>query len=129
MTISRLKFKENSNNTANQNQNICALAVAQYLRVDKKVRYLHKLPDLIRAARFDFKVVSRMTAAKAKGKSVGAIRKNLAAIGAMLFIVRVDGHVMLLHGNGETLIDTAPRKRDRRKVTHVYAIYPLSMFS
>lgn len=116
--------KDESNNNANPNQNVCALAVARALKVQDSVRYLHNMRDIVRAARTRFLIRSRMTDAKAKNKSVGAIRANLAAIGALGYIVRVDGHVLLLDAQGQTLVDTDSRKRDRRKVTHVYGIYP-----
>ena len=125
---SRQHHKDTSNNDHNPNQNICALAVAKSLRVESAVRYLHNMKDLVRAARTRFTVRSRMTQAKGKNKSVGAIRQNVASIGALGYIVRVDDHVILLDSKGQTLIDTDPRERDRRKVTHIYGIYPLSIF-
>lgn len=124
MTNERRNYKRTSNNSSNPNKNICALRVAEVLGVAGKVRYLHTISDLVRASRTRFKVTSR--AAGLKGKSVGAVRSKLAAIGERerfaAFIVRVDGHVLLLDRQGGTMVDTAPRKRDRRKVTHVYGV-------
>jgi hypothetical protein len=37
--------------------------------------------------------------------------------------VVVRGHVLLLARDGRTLIDTDPRKRDRRAIRKVYAIF------
>ena len=90
------------------------------LRCDDLVRYLHTIDDLVRAARKVWKVVSR--ASGLKGKSVGKIRSKLRDIAAkegfICFILRVDGHVILVDAKGRTCVDTAPRKVDRRKVTH-----------
>ena len=124
MTNQRRKLKAGSNNAANNNKNICALEVAKCMGVEKSVRYLHTISDLVRAARSRWKVTSR--AAGLKGKSVGAVREKLRAIAErdqfIAFIVRVDGHVLLLDALGYTCVDTAPRARDRRKVTHVYGV-------
>lgn len=124
----RQNSKVKSNNAANPNQNICALAVAKALKVEKTVRYLHNVNDIVRASRKRFTVRSRMTEAKAKGKTVGAIRSNLKRIGALGYIVVVHKHVLLLDNNGQTIVDTDARQRDKRKVTHVYGIYPISIF-
>lgn len=120
----RQYLRDRSNNDANPNKNICALRVAEMLRCDGLVRYLHTIDDLVRAARKIWKVVSR--ASGLKGKSVGRIRSKLQDIAAkegfICFIVRVEGHVILVDSRGNTAVDTAPRKVDRRKVTHVYGI-------
>ena len=62
MTRQRKQFKKKSNNTANNNKNICALRVAEYLRVESMVRYLHTKDDLVRAVRKAYTVRSRMSA-------------------------------------------------------------------
>jgi gluconate kinase len=120
----RQYFQDRSNNESNPNKNICALRVAEALRCDDKVRYLHTIDDLVRATRKVWKVVSR--ASGLKGKSVGKIRSKLQDIAAkdgfFCFILRVDGHVILTDAQGRTCVDTAPRKADRRRVTHVYGI-------
>lgn len=113
---------KDSNNKHNPNQNICALAVARALGVNDNVRYLHVMEDLVRAARTKYTVRSRKSLLKAD--TVGALRKEIQEkIDALAFIVRVDGHVILLDCNGNTVVDTDPRKRDKRKVTHVYAVW------
>jgi len=119
----RIARKQASNNKENPNKNLCAEAVAEAIGVSRHVRYLHTISDLVRAARNDYIVRSRMSAANARGKTVGAIRDKLATLGARYYIVRTDDHVLLLNCEGQTVVDTAPRKRDRRKVTHVYGVY------
>lgn len=124
MTVKRRKFINGSNNKRNPRKNLCAEAVADAIGVAGNVRYLHTISDLVRAARMNFMVRSRMSAANARGKTVGRIRTKVAELGARYYIVRTDDHVLLLADDGRTLIDTAPRKRDRRKVTHLYGVYP-----
>ncbi len=57
--------------------------------------------------------------------SVGQARTKLAGLeeAALGYFVHVDGHAILLGVNGETLVDTDPRERDRRQVMRVYAIF------
>lgn len=61
MTEARKKSIKASNNPMNPNKNICARAVAYALDVDKEVRYLHTLKDLIKAARKKWTVRSRFS--------------------------------------------------------------------
>jgi len=124
MTVKRRKYINGSNNKKNPRKNICAEAVADAIGVAGYVRYLHTISDLVRAARMRYTVRSRMSAANARGKTVGSIRAKLAELDARCYIVRTDDHVLLLGADGRTLIDTSPRKRDRRKVTHLYGVYP-----
>ena len=56
-----------------------------------------------------------------KAATIGQARKTISKLGedAVYFVVvRGNGycHAMLLNGCGETLVDTDPRARDRRKV-------------
>ena len=105
----------------NINQNPCALAVAKKLKVDGVQRYLHTIGDLRKAAATRFSV--RSVKSYAKSNTVGGARKNLEAIGARGYIVWVDGHVLLLNRVGKTIIDTAPRKSDRRKIQGIWGLY------
>lgn len=122
----RQKFRNNSNNEVNRNKNICGLAVAQVLGVSSTVHYLHTINDVVRAARNKFTVRSRLSFI-GTGKTVGKSRLKFKQIhekeGAKFFIVRVDGHVILLNQEGLTICDTDPRKRDKRKITHAYAVF------
>ena len=121
-------YKSGSNNSQNNNKNICALRVAQALNVADKVRYLHTISDLCRAARHIYSVRSRLSAIGGKGTTVGSARKKLAKVSAQSderiygYIIRVAGHVILCSPEGETWVDTDPRLRDRRGITHCYAL-------
>lgn len=130
MSISRAKKRAGSNNPANPNKNVCALAVAQVLRVDDEVRYLHTWGDMLRAVRklWSMRSVASVVGATKRDKSVGAIRGDLMKHAAKnpdvsSYVIRVDGHVLLIDRKGRTLVDTAPRLRDRRKVLNVYGVY------
>jgi hypothetical protein len=39
------------------------------------------------------------------------------------YVIRVEGHVLMIDRNGKTLVDTAPRKRDKRKVLDITGVY------
>lgn len=75
-----------SNNKVNPNQNVCAYSVARYFRVAHKVKYLHRMNDLLRALRKKWTVRSRMSMVKkllAKKKvpiTVSQIRKIVSEI-------------------------------------------------
>ena len=103
------------------------MAVADALGVTDTVHYLHTIKDVVRAARNRYTVRSRLSSVR--GSSVGAIRSELARVSEKVpghvlgYVVRVPGHAMLLRPCGDTLVDTDPRKRDRRRVTHLYVVY------
>ena len=62
-----------------------------------------------------------------KASSVGQIRSKLAKLGESChYFVGVAGHVMLLDNQGKTVVDTDPRKRDKRAINRVYAVYKAS---
>jgi hypothetical protein len=62
-----------------------------------------------------------------KGCTVGKARDKIASISddpaGTMYIVRVESHVLLLDSDGKTVVDTAPRKRDRRKVKGILAVW------
>lgn len=68
-----------------------------------------------------YSVRSRMSKlCGSKKTTIGILRKKIADLGESgSYYVGVPGHAMLLDSQGETIIDTAPRKRDRRQVIHV----------
>lgn len=135
----RLKLKNGSNNPKNPNKNVCGLAVAKALKVDDTVHYLHTMEDIVRATRNKYTVRSRSS--KFRGRSVGGSRERFSneadrtrdKEGAAVygFILRVkspkgsshSGHAIFVDAYGDTCVDTAVRKRDRRKITHAYVVY------
>jgi len=124
----RQYYRAGSNNPENPNKNLCTIAVAEALGVVDRVRYLHTITDLCRAARTRYSVRSRMSAVGGKGTSVGQARAKMASVTSKSneaiygYIIRVDGHVILCRPDGSTHTDTDPRQRDRRGITHLYAL-------
>ncbi len=63
-----------------------------------------------------------------KGTSVGGVRRLIAAhkwgdpVGTR-YMIRVQGHALLLDWDGNTIVDTAPRKRDRRTILAIHAVF------
>ena len=76
--------------------------------------------------RFGYSVRSRKSAFK-KATTVGALRKLIAnykdEVNNPMYYVQVKGHVLLINAAGETIVDTDPRVRDRRKVLTVRAVF------
>jgi hypothetical protein len=76
--------------------------------------------------RAGFHVRSRFS--QVKGKTVGGARAKIRKIAktdpkGVKYLVQVPEHVLLLDENGETIIDTAKRRRDARKILSIYAVY------
>ena len=121
---SRAKYRSTSNNTMNANKILCGLAVATALGVAYNVRYLHTMEDIVRATRTRFTVRSRLSKLN-KNKSIGNARSKMAEIATentIGFLIGIKGHVLLADANGQTVTDTAPRRRDRRAVTELFII-------
>jgi len=123
--MTRAEFRKTSNNPDNTNQNVCAQAAADFFGCATAVRYLHTYQDCQRAIGKRFSV--RSAKSFAKSRTVGGARANLSAYaattGAIAFLIYVKGHVLIMNTKGETVVDTAPRKADRRAIVHVHAIY------
>lgn len=125
----RHEMRSKSNNEANPNKNVCALAVAKVLCCDKQTRYLHNWQDLQRAIRSLWSMRSVKSYVKATPDStVGSLRKAMHDYATkeqhlIAYVIRVEGHVLMIDRNGKTLVDTAPRKRDKRKVLDITGVY------
>lgn len=104
----------------------CNRAVLDAFGISKETyKYAQTITDVVRLLRKQgISVRSRKSAAGKAVASVGRLRAIIASgkLGVGFFAVRVPGHVILLDTEGYTVVDTNPRKRDRRKVTHVYLI-------
>lgn len=76
--------------------------------------------------RFGYAVRSRKTAFK-KATTVSALKKVIKGYTDLsenvCYYVHVNGHALLISANGEVLVDTDPRQRDRRRVLCVKAIF------
>ena len=61
-----------------------------------------------------------------KGLSVGGARAKIRALkdaSDVMYIARVKNHVLLLNRDGETIIDTDPRKVDKRPLVGLVAVF------
>ena len=61
-----------------------------------------------------------------KNASVGGARKAIRKMNdakGTLYMVSVDRHCMLLDADGNTVVDTDPRKVDRRRVLKIRAVF------
>ena len=78
--------------------------------------------------RFGWAVRSRKSAFK-KCSTVSALKKSIKKYtdlaDQVYYYVHVSRHVLLLDSSGNVLVDTDPRKRDRRKVYGVQAVFKL----
>jgi hypothetical protein len=76
--------------------------------------------------RFGYAVRSRKTTFK-KATTVSALKKAIKGYTDLsknvYYYVGVKGHVLLLDSNGNVLVDTDPRQRDRRRVFKVKAVF------
>ncbi len=61
----------------------------------------------------------RATVGKCRAKLAEVAEAEPAIVG---FVVRVDSHVLVLDRAGKTVVDTAPRVRDARRVLGVLAV-------
>lgn len=129
MTTYRQAHREMSNNSDNPNQNVCAMMVAKACGVDKNVRYLHTFSDLKRAMQTKWSFRSRKSSFKAK--TVSQFSKAIKATNPpnrpqygepKAYVVMVKGHVLLMNHKGDVIVDTSPRKADRREVLQFYGV-------
>ena len=77
--------------------------------------------------RAGYAVRSRASKLGKRTSTVGAARQKIADIAQsepeiVAFVARVDGHVLVIGRDGQTLVDTDPRKNDRRKLRGLWAV-------
>lgn len=105
---------------------VCASSVLAHFGIyPDTYKYAEKVDDVKRILRDrGYSVRSRKSKiVTKKANTLGSIRSRIKDLNEPgEYFVRVKGHGMVLDGSGKTIVDTAPRKRDRRKVTHVYKI-------
>jgi hypothetical protein len=110
---------------------VCATAILSYLGVTPdKYSYtssktnVNAYENVLR--RFGYSVRSRKSAFKG-AKTVSQVSKVVKSYEDytpdVYYLIHVDRHVLLLNSDGKTVVDTDPRKRDRRKVISVRAVF------
>ena len=105
---------------------VCTSAVLAHFGIlPAAYHYSGRPGDLERILRVNGYSVRSRRSKLPKRCSVGQARARLAGLeeAALGYFVHVPAHAMLLDVNGETLVDTDPRERDRRQVLRVYAIF------
>ena len=112
---------------------ICVTAVLTALGVPASgFHYTGTLADNRRVQilnRHGFSCRSRLSAIGGRGTTIGKARKKIASLGdapGTMYMVAVKtsktAHLMLLDSNGQTVVDTAPRKADKRRIVTVHAV-------
>jgi hypothetical protein len=115
---------------------VCTTAVLAHFGIDaKNFHYSDSHGDVKRHLNaHGWRHSSRLSAVGVRGTtpftkypSVGKVRQLIAKLddgpGAMYY-VGVKGHAMLLDNKGQTVVDTAPRRVDRRKIVHISVVRP-----
>ena len=105
----------------------CAGATLRYFGVDGVTWNNRTKKNVFRETlrRHGFAVRSRKSKLGAI-KTIGAARARIAQIAqdepqVLAFMVTVKGHVLVIDTNGETVVDTAPRIKDKRQIEEIDA--------
>lgn len=116
--------KAHVTHASGRRKTVCSTAVLAFFGIDASTfHYSQNITDILRLLRSrGYSARSRMSTV-GRGTSVGRLRSRIAKHDEKgWWLVRVPGHAMLLKWDGSTVVDTAPRKRDRRQVTHLYLV-------
>lgn len=118
------KLSEVVTHESGRQKTICTSAVLAYFGISPdSYHYCQNRTDMERILRRNgYSVRSRLSKI-GKGCTIGKAREKIANLcEGGYYYVSVAGHAMLLGCCGETVVDTAPRKRDRRKVLAITRI-------
>jgi len=132
--MNHVRLKDHIKHSSGERKTVCVTACLTALGVPvNSFHYTGTVLDSRRESilrRHGYAVRSRKSK-MGKNNSVGKLRKAIQAWddpAGTKYLVVVHGsgycHAMLLDQSGTTVIDTAPRKRDARKVVKVHAVYP-----
>lgn len=106
-------------------KNVCTSAVLGHFGIGTSEYHYAEDADTVKGVlrRKGYSVRSRKSEMKVRpGTTIGQLRKAIRKADGSVhtrYYVGVVGHAMVLNGKGETVVDTAPRKRDVRKVRHI----------
>ena len=131
--ITPIELEDHIIHKSGKKKSVCVTAVLTALGVPlKSFHYTGKIGDGKRSAilnRNGFACRSRLSKI-GKNTSVGQARKKITKLneGASVnYMVVVSygrsAHLMLLDNEGKTLVDTDPRKVDKRRIQEVHAVY------
>jgi hypothetical protein len=133
-TLSFTRLNDHVTHKSGERKTVCVTACLTSFGVPvESFNYTGSLGDDRRPAilrRHGFAVRSRKSSLP-KGATIGQARKAIQKLSdpaGTRYLVVVQGsgycHAMVLGADGQTLVDTAPRERDRRKVHSVHAVWP-----
>ena len=121
--ITQGKSEEAIQNHGNGYKTVCTSSVLRYFRVYRSdFRYSQTSDDVVKILRRKgFTVRSRFSSIK-RGSTVGSVRKQLKkrTEEGLGYLIQVEGHMLLLDINGQTIVDTDERLRDKRKIKAIY---------
>tara|TARA_R110001606_G_scaffold266570_1_gene415529 strand:- start:200 stop:628 length:429 start_codon:yes stop_codon:yes gene_type:complete len=114
---------------------ICTSAVLAYLGIDASQYHYSGLHEQRAGVlrRHGWAVRSRASTIAKKGRTMGTLRAAILAHAGKdpagtVYMVRLryggKRHAILVDGEGRTVVDTDPRKVDRRAVVSVHAVWP-----
>ena len=107
-----------------QEKTPCVSAVLRFLDVEE-FEQAYNIPTMIELLREIDWVCDPLPTygAKSVGQFRGVVTKELRQYNDYeYYLVFLWGHVLLLNNHGETIVDTAPRTRDKRKIDCVYGL-------
>jgi len=131
-TMTHTRLKTEIITATGNSKTVCVTAVLTALGIDAdsfKFTWNERTRENVWAGilrRNGFAVRSRKSQMPRRA-TVGSCREAIAKLNdptGTLYVVGVACHVLLLNAEGKTVVDTAPRKRDRRTVTRVCAVFP-----
>ena len=117
---------EKHTHDSGRSKNVCTGAVLQFFGIGRNEYHYAEDADTVKQVlrRKGYSVRSRMSAFRIRDRvtSIGKLRIALRKYDGSkrnFYYVGVQGHAMVLNGEGRTIVDTAPRKRNTRKVRHI----------
>lgn len=127
------RLKDHITHESGERKTVCVTACLTYFGVPVDgFHYTGSVKDGRREAilrRHGYAVRSRLSRIK-KANSIGKVRKQIQSWDDPMgtkYLVVVQGsgycHAMVLDQSGTTVIDTAPRKKDKRKVVKIHAVW------
>lgn len=125
-----VKLNDHITHKSGKKKTVCVTVVLTALGVDLNAfHYTNVYADILR--RNGFAVRSRKSAV-GKNATIGSCRAKLAQISReepqiTAYVAHVvygrSAHLILLDAEGKTIVDTAPRTRDKRRVYKIYAVW------
>jgi len=111
-------------------KNVCTSAVLAFFGVNpEQYHYAQHRKDVVGVLRRSGRSVRSRKSRIPQGISVGGLRtwlrsrKGKGKLEAGFYYVSVPGHAMVIDQDGKTIVDTAPKQRDRRLVRGISRVF------